>query len=191
MAYNKARAEKEWLKWKEAEEKKLRELGVDEDTIQRLHTYDWSQFKSERRFLERWEEWSPYVEWIAAKDVDLPSEIADNLLDSIEDSQLFQVLQSADKYTLQIILLKLEGCSSREIARLLGMDEYADNMRIYRLRKRLKNIFDVRYISPFSNGYIVNGSKQPFSRSLKTKYQPCGYVPAQTSDTESTPGQTV
>ena len=34
MAYNKARAEKQWLKWKEAEERKLRELGVDEDTIQ-------------------------------------------------------------------------------------------------------------------------------------------------------------
>lgn len=44
MAYNKARAEKQWLKWKEAEERKLRELGVDEDTIQRLHTYDWAQF---------------------------------------------------------------------------------------------------------------------------------------------------
>ena len=29
MAYNKAKAEKEWLRWKEAEEKKLRELGVD------------------------------------------------------------------------------------------------------------------------------------------------------------------
>lgn len=50
MSYNKARAEKEWLKWKEAEEKKLRELGVDEDTIQRLHTYDWEEFKKERRF---------------------------------------------------------------------------------------------------------------------------------------------
>ncbi len=44
MAYNKAKAEKEWLRWKEAEEKKLRELGVDEETIQRLHTYDWAQF---------------------------------------------------------------------------------------------------------------------------------------------------
>ena len=87
------------------------------------------------------EEWSPYVEWIAAKDVELPSETADNLLENIENSQLFQVLQSADKYTLQIILLKLEGCSSREIARLLGMDEYAVNMRIYRLRKKLKKYF--------------------------------------------------
>ena len=38
MAYNKARAEQEWLEWKESEEKKLRELGVDENTIQRLHT---------------------------------------------------------------------------------------------------------------------------------------------------------
>ena len=46
MAYNKARAEKQWLKWKEAEERKLRELGVDEDTIQRLHTYDWAQFNT-------------------------------------------------------------------------------------------------------------------------------------------------
>ena len=141
MSYNKARAEKEWLKWKEAEEKKLRELGVAEDTIQRLHTYDWSQFKSERRFLERWEEWSPYVEWIATKDVDLPSEIADNLLENIENSQLFQVLQSADKYTLQIILLKLEGYSNKKIAHMLATNEYAVNMRLYRLRKKLKKYF--------------------------------------------------
>ena len=48
MAYNKARAEKKWLKWKEAEEKKLRELGVDEETIQRLHTYDWAEFNDVR-----------------------------------------------------------------------------------------------------------------------------------------------
>ena len=46
MAYNKAKAEREWLRWKEAEEKKLRELGVDEETIQRLHTYDWAQFNN-------------------------------------------------------------------------------------------------------------------------------------------------
>ena len=141
MAYNKARAEKEWLKWKEAEERKLRELGVAEDTIQQLHTYDWSQFKSERRFLERWEEWSPYVDWIAAKDVELPSETADNLLENIENSQLFQVLQSADKYTLQIILLKLEGYSNKKIAHMLATNEYAVNMRLYRLRKKLKKYF--------------------------------------------------
>ena len=34
MAYNKAKAEREWRRWKETEEHKLRELGVDEETIQ-------------------------------------------------------------------------------------------------------------------------------------------------------------
>ena len=47
MAYNKARAEKQWLKWKEAEERKLRELGVDEDTIQRcIHTIGRSSIRN-------------------------------------------------------------------------------------------------------------------------------------------------
>ena len=33
MAYNHRKAEIEWLNWKEKEEKQMRELGVDEDTI--------------------------------------------------------------------------------------------------------------------------------------------------------------
>ena len=36
MAYNKAREEKKWRLWKEAEEKQLRKLGVDESTIETL-----------------------------------------------------------------------------------------------------------------------------------------------------------
>ena len=66
MAYNKAKAEREWLRWKEAEEKKLGELGVDEDTIQRLHTYDWEQFNKKRQYRQRQVEWSPYVEEASA-----------------------------------------------------------------------------------------------------------------------------
>ena len=141
MSYNKARAEKEWLKWKETEEKKLRKLGVDEDTIQRLHTYDWEQFKSERRFLERWEEWSSKVECISTIDVELQAETAENLLESIENIQLFQVLQSADKSILQIILLKLEGYSSKEIAQVTGLSQTAVNYRMWYLREKIKKIF--------------------------------------------------
>ena len=89
MAYNKAKAEKEWLRWKEVEEKKLRELGVDEETIQRLHTYDWAQFNKERQYLQRQVEWSPYVELISAQDLELPVEDTEALLDSIEDSVFF------------------------------------------------------------------------------------------------------
>lgn len=79
MAYNKAKAEREWLKWKEAEEKKLRELGVDEETIQRLHTYDWAQFNKERQYLQRQVEWSPYVDFVSAQDLELPVEDTESL----------------------------------------------------------------------------------------------------------------
>lgn len=122
MAYNKAKAEKEWLRWKEVEEKKLRELGVDEETIQRLHTYDWS----------------PYVDWVSAQDLELPVEDTESLLDSIEDMELFSLLHTVDKLTLEILFMKMDGYSSKEIASAFGMDEYAVNMRIYRLRKKIK-----------------------------------------------------
>ena len=92
MAYNKAKAEREWLRWKEAEEKKLRELGVDEETIQRLHTYDWAQFNKERQYLQRQVEWSPYVDLVSAQDLELPVENTESLLDSIEDMELFSLL---------------------------------------------------------------------------------------------------
>ena len=36
MAYNKAREEKKWRLWKEAEEKQLRSLGVSEKDIEKL-----------------------------------------------------------------------------------------------------------------------------------------------------------
>ena len=97
MAYNKAKAEKEWLRWKEVEEKKLRELGVDEETIQRLHTYDWAQFNKERQYLQRQVDWFPYVDWVSAQDLKLPVEDTESLLDSIEDMELFSLLHTVDK----------------------------------------------------------------------------------------------
>ena len=46
MAYNKAREERKWKLWKEREEKKLRELGMDEPTIRSLRESDWADFNA-------------------------------------------------------------------------------------------------------------------------------------------------
>ncbi len=100
MGYNKARAEKDWLKWKESEEKQLRELGVQEDIIQRLHTYDWEQFNKERQYLQRRMEWLPDVDWASAQDLELSVEDTESLLDSIEDVKLFSILHTVDKLTV-------------------------------------------------------------------------------------------
>ena len=142
MAYNKARAEKQWLEWKEAEERKLRELGVDEETIQRLHTYDWAQFNKERQYLQRQVDWSPYVDLISAQDLELPVEDTESLLDSIEDTELLQILSKEDKLTIQIAYLKMSGFNGYEIAEKTGLTQKAVNLRMVRLRKKLKKIFE-------------------------------------------------
>ena len=65
MAYNKAREEKKWRLWKEAEEKQLRSLGVSEDTIEQLRVHDWAIFNSDRRYYQRMQEAGTYLEEIA------------------------------------------------------------------------------------------------------------------------------
>ncbi|MFQ8601222.1 MAG: sigma factor-like helix-turn-helix DNA-binding protein [Oscillospiraceae bacterium] len=137
MAYDKARAEKQWLKWKEAEEKKLRELGVDEDTIQRLHTYDWIEFNRERH-LQRQVEWSSYVDRVTAQDLELPVEDMESLLDHIDDQELFSFLHTLDKLTLKIIFMKIDGYSSKEIAAKTGLSVNAIYLRLFKLKKKCK-----------------------------------------------------
>ena len=48
MAYNNGRENRKWLIWKEAEEKILREHGVDETTIEQIRTDDRADFNSNR-----------------------------------------------------------------------------------------------------------------------------------------------
>ena len=131
-----------WFRWKEAEEKKLRELGVDEETIQRLHTYDWAQFNKERQYRQRQVDWSPYVEWSTAQDLELPVEDTKSLLDSIEDTELLRVLSKEDKLTIQIAFLKMSGFNGYEIAVKTGLTQKAVNLRIVRLRKKLKKFLE-------------------------------------------------
>ena len=56
MAYNKASEERKWNYWKELEEKKLRELGMEEEKIQKLRQMDWEDFLEERRYRNDWME---------------------------------------------------------------------------------------------------------------------------------------
>ena len=141
MAYNKATEEKKWLLWKEAEERKLRELGVSEDTIQRLHTYDWAEFNRERQYRQRRAEWPEHFEPVSAQDIELPVVNTENLMDSIENMELLRILTKEDKLTIQIAFLKMSGYTGHEIADITGLSQKAVNLRMMRLRKKLKKIF--------------------------------------------------
>ena len=135
MAYNKARAQKEWLKWKQAEEAKLRELGVDESTIQRLHIYDWSVFNSDRRFYEPLVDLGDQLQDLPDIPQELPVHNIASLLDSLEDERMFQALSHRDKLTLEILFLRWQGFSYKEIAKKVGVSEAAVRKKISRLKK--------------------------------------------------------
>jgi len=142
MGYNKAAAEKEWQIWKEAEEKKLRELGVGEDVIQRLRKADREAFNAERRYLERYAAVdSTYFDWQTADEVPTAIRTAQDLLDDIDSEALLRVLLTVDKLTLQIAIWKMEGYSSAEISAKSGLSVSTVDVRLWRLREKIRNIF--------------------------------------------------
>lgn len=142
MAYNKAREEKKWRLWKEAEEKQLRSLGVSEDTIEQLRVHDWAIFNSDRRYYQRMQEAGTYLEEVA-EDTTLPEiKTVEDFLDNIENQQLYQVLIMVDRLTLRIALMKIQEYSTREIAAYLGITEKAVYRRMDRLKEKLKKFFE-------------------------------------------------
>ena len=140
MSFNYGREERKWRLWKEAEENKLRSLGVDEDTIEKLHNHDWEVFNSDRKYYRRLRDAGTYLE-------ELPTEIeqpeintVDELLNSIENQKLYQLLIRVDKLTLQIVVMRLQGYKLYEIAPIVNLSEQAVYKRMQRLKKKIKKV---------------------------------------------------
>ena len=142
MSFNYGREEKKWRLWKEAEEKQLRGLGVDEDTIEKLHTYDWAVFNSDRRYYRRLKEAGTYLEEFAEDAAQPEVRTVEDFLDSIENQKLYQVLIKVDRLTLQIAVMKMQGYSTQEIAVQFTITEKAIYRRMDRLKEKLKNFFE-------------------------------------------------
>ena len=138
MAYNKAREELKWLLWKTAEEQKLRELGVSEDRIQDLHVYDWAIFKSNRNYYNHIQEVGDFLETVAAVEDEPEVRDVDDLLNEIENPELLKALLLVDRLTLRIVLMKMDGYTTKEIAAHFGMTEDNVWQRFSRLRKKLE-----------------------------------------------------
>ena len=138
MAYNHGKEERKWRLWKEAEEKVLRNCGVPESTIEELRIYDRADFNSNRRFYRYLNDVAEYLEEMS--NIEPPKEVntVTDLLNEIENENLYRVMLTVDKRTLQILLLKMQGYSTKEIAPLVGLTTGAIYARLDHLRKKLK-----------------------------------------------------
>lgn len=93
MAYNKASEERKWRYWKEQEEKKLRELGMDEEKIRKLRQMDWEDFLEERRYRERMEETMQEIDTGKPEDDEPFAMDVRELLDHVGDRGLYELLR--------------------------------------------------------------------------------------------------
>jgi len=140
MAYNNGRENRKWLRWKEAEEKILREYGVDEATIEQIRTDDRAEFNSDRRYYSRKWEVGSYLEDVAEGIQEKEVDTVDDLLNEIESKNLYQALVTIDGRTLKIVFLKMQGYSTKEIAPLVHLTTGAVYARLDHLRKKLRKI---------------------------------------------------
>ena len=139
MAYNHGREDRKWRIWKEAEEKVLRECGVDEAAIEQIRTDDRADFNSNRRFYRWASDFGDYLESMTDREKQVEVRSVSNLLDEIESETLYLALITVDRRTLQIVLLKMQGYSTKEIAPLVHLTTGAIYARMQHLRKKLED----------------------------------------------------
>lgn len=140
MAYNHGREDRKWRIWKEAEEKILRECGVDEAVIEQIRTDDRADFNSNRRFYRWTNDVAEYLEGMADREKQAEVKSVSDLLDEIENETLYLTLITVDRRTLQIVLLKMQRYSTKEIAPLVHLTAGAVYARLDHLRKKLRKI---------------------------------------------------
>lgn len=141
MPYNKAKAEKKWKNWKQREEDILRKLGAEEEIIMLLHEFDWNQFKEDRRFNERqWTYEESYFVKTSGSNDRLSYIKFDQLLNSIENVNLFKCIKSTDSITKSIIALKMNDFNINDISIILHISPNVIYKKIYKLRKKYKKM---------------------------------------------------
>ena len=171
MAYNHGKAERKWKLWKEKEEKILRDSGVAEDTIEAIRLYDRRAFNSDRRYYERVQETGTYLDTIAASTDQAEPKTVQDFLDHIENQELYHVLITVDRLTLQIVLMKIQGYSTHEIARYLKITEKAIYRRMDRLKEKVKKIFE-QFMIITKQGVITNSTLLIILEKIKLLSKP-------------------
>ena len=139
MAYNHGREERKWCIWKETEEKILRKCGVNESVIEQIRIDDRTDFNSNRRFYRWSSDFGEYLEGMADREWQTEVKTVADLLDEIENENLYLALAKVDRRTLQIVLLKMQGYSTKEIAPIVQLTTGAIYARLDHLRKKLKD----------------------------------------------------
>ena len=142
-----------WLREKKKEEELMRKLGTSDNTIAKLRKFDYDQFNANRRFHRRNRQVDNSI-FINAPSHDIKQVISiEDLLDELENEILYEKIKSMNSIATQIIMLKYQGFSVREIANITGLSIDQINYQIKKIKKILKKGPNSRV----QMAYIVKG----------------------------------
>lgn len=137
MSYNYRKEYAKWKRWKEQEERILKQMNMPKNKINELREFDWAQFNDERRFTRKQNITNDqYFALIPVNDKKEFKNIND-ILDSIEDEALYEYLKDEEPILLTVILLKIQGFSIKEISRVINIPIST----IYRKIEKIKRNF--------------------------------------------------
>lgn len=138
MKYNYEKEKLRWEKDKLLEEKLLKKNNVNHSIINMLRNYDWNDFKRERSFKTHQNVTKDVFFDLKATYDEKEINSINDLMDEIENENLYKILSKEDNITLKILVYKIQGYSTKEIANIL--DITIDNIyyRIKKIRKKIK-----------------------------------------------------
>ena len=138
MSYNYRKEYAKWKRWKDQEERILKQMKMPKNKINELREFDWAQFNDERRFTRKQNITNEqYFTLIPVNDKKEFKNIND-ILDSIEDEALYEYLKDEEPVLLTIILLKIQGFSIKEISKLINMPISTIYRKIEKIKKNFK-----------------------------------------------------
>ncbi|RGG93386.1 sigma-70 family RNA polymerase sigma factor [Coprobacillus sp. AF16-47] len=138
MSYNYRKEYAKWKRWKDQEERILKQMKMPKNKINELREFDWAQFNDERRFTRKQNITNDqYFALIPVNDKKEFKNIND-ILDSIEDEALYEYLKDEEPVLLTIILLKIQGFSIKEISKLINMPISTIYRKIEKIKKNFK-----------------------------------------------------
>lgn len=140
MAYNGLKEYYKWRRWKDNDEKTLRKHGVDEETIAKIRDFDRITYNSDNRFYKRLNDMGEfYEEIIPDKSKDEITSV-EQLLQEVENPKMYKILKKASERTLQIILMRVQGYSVKDISEIIHISKASIYERITTLRNKLKEV---------------------------------------------------
>ena len=140
MAYNGLKEYYKWRRWKDNDEKTMREHGVDEETMAKIRDFDRITYNSNNRFYKRLNDMGEfYEETIPDTSKDEITSV-EQLLQEVENPKMYKILKKASGRTLQIILMRVQGYSVKDISEIIHISKASIYDRISTLRNKLKEV---------------------------------------------------